>query len=96
MVTNMFETIKIEEARVRNYRILSEDNVEDISKMTGLSKVALEEKLDQSRQFGDVEVFWRVLRDWYNVRVSGEYVYSGMLPHVVEEAMYISMSKRAS
>lgn len=83
----MFEAIRAKERRIRNYRVLSEDNLEDISRLTGKTKKDLEEMLTKCNNFGWVEVFWQDRNRWFNVRVDGQYVYAGLLDRVVEELM---------
>ena len=69
------------------YRVLSRDTLEDMIELTGKTKNELEEMLKECENFGSVQVFWREFNRWFTFKVSGEYVFYGLLDSVVKEIM---------
>lgn len=75
----------------REYWILSPDNIPELVGLTGKTEDELEEMWATALKFGHVEVFWRIHNKWFNIRVSAEYVFAGMLDRAIEKAIEISL-----
>lgn len=77
----------------KEYWVLSPDNMPELMKLTGRSQDELETMWAEGLKFGHVDVFWRIDKQWFSVRVSSEYVFYGLLERSIEKAMEISLNE---
>jgi hypothetical protein len=76
-----------------SYKVLSEDNIDELVGFTGLPKQELTEMLEKSKNFGHQRCFWRVGNRYFSVAISDEIVYRDndldrVMQNLIEDSVY--------
>ena len=73
--------------RPLTYTLLANDNIDELSKLTGTSKRDLRNEFEKCQSYGAERVFWQVGLRWYSVKIDAMYVYEGIIDDLIYEAM---------